>query len=310
MWSLLGPRGVDCLAWESFGHAWLADAVEELKLADVRPLTADYGELPDLGAVDPARDCVFAWNGTTSGVRVPDGSWIADDRSGLTLCDATSAVFAMRLPWPKLDVVTFSWQKVLGGEAQHGMLVLSPRALERLISYRPSWPIPKVLRLTKGGRLNDDIFSGGATNTPSLLCVEDYLDALRWSEEVGGLEGLIARCERNHEALMRWVDATPWVEPLASRPEIRSTTSVCLKVIDPWFVGLPLEGRWAFIKRLTRLLEGEGVAYDIAAYRDAPPGLRIWCGATVEVADIEALTPWLEWAYRELRSRSAPESPT
>jgi phosphoserine aminotransferase len=297
MWSLLGARGVDIVAFESFGQGWLADITKELKLEDVRRLEAPYGELPDLSSVSPERDVVVCWNGTTSGVRVPDGEWIADDREGLVLCDATSAAFAMDLPWRKLDVVTWSWQKVLGGEAQHGMLVLSPRAVQRLESYTPPWPIPKIFRLTKGGRLNEGIFRGETINTPSMLAVEDALDGLAWAESIGGLPALIGRAERNLDALEDWVERTAWVDFLAARPEIRSPTSVCLKIVDPAFEALDDAGRQGYVRRMTRLLEEEKVAYDIAGYRDAPAGLRIWCGATVETADIEALLPWLDWAF-------------
>lgn len=305
MWSLLGARGVDVIAFESFGEGWLTDVEKQLKLKDVRALTARYGELPDLAEVDPGRDVVFCWNGTTSGVRVPDGAWIADDRQGLTLCDATSAAFAMELPWPKLDVVTWSWQKVLGGEAQHGMLVLSPRAVQRLETHKPAWPLPKIFRLTKGGKLIEGIFQGETINTPSMLAVEDALDGLRWAEDLGGLPALIARCERNLEALEAWVERTPWVEFLAEHREIRSPTSVCLAITDPAFVALAEDGQQRFVKDMTGLLAEQKVAYDIASYRDAPAGLRIWCGATVETADVEALLPWLDWAFAETKRRLA-----
>jgi phosphoserine aminotransferase len=303
MWSLLGPRGVDVIAFESFGQGWLTDIEKQLRLHDVRALQAHYGALPDLAQADPARDVVFCWNGTTSGVRVPDGSWIRDDRQGLTLCDATSAAFAMDLPWPKLDVVTWSWQKVLGGEGQHGMLVLSPRAVERLETHKPAWPLPKIFRLTKGGKLIEGIFKGETINTPSMLAVEDALDGLRWAESVGGLDGLIARCERNLAVLETWVERTPWAAFLAERQEIRSPTSVCLAITDPAFTALDEAGQQGFVKDLTRLLAEQKVAYDIQAYRDAPPGLRIWCGATVETGDLEALMPWLDWAFAEIRGR-------
>ncbi len=304
LWSLLGARGVDLLAWESFGSGWVTDVTKQLKLADVRALTADYGELPDLTAVDFERDVVFAWNGTTSGVRVPDGDWIPDDRSGLTICDATSAVFAMELPWAKLDVVTWSWQKLLGGEAAHGMLALSPRAVERLESYTPPWPLPKIFRMTKAGKLIEGIFSGATINTPSMLCVEDAVDALAWVEGLGGRSELQARSEANLASIARWVDATPWVDFLATRPEIRSCTSICLRIVDPWFQGLGADERAATAKALVSLLDGEGVAFDIGSYRDAPPGLRIWGGATVENDDIEALLPWLDWAFAETKGRA------
>ncbi len=297
MWSLLGERGVDALGWESFGKGWVADAAGQLELEDLRVMEADYGELPDLGRVDPDRDVVFTWNGTTSGVRVPDGDWIAGDRAGLILCDATSAVFAQPLPWAKLDVVTYSWQKALGGEAAHGMLILGPRAVERLESYTPTWPLPKVFRLTKGGKLNEGIFRGSTINTPSMLCVEDYLDALAWAKALGGLEALHARADSNLAAVAAWVERTPWVDFLAGDPAIRSNTSVCLKIVDPAFTALESGRRPSVPKRIATLLETEGVAYDVGSYRAAPPGLRIWCGATVESADVEALLPWLDWAY-------------
>lgn len=300
MWSLLGERPVDVLAWESFGQEWVADVTKQLRL-DARVLSAPYGALPDLGQVDFARDVVFPWNGTTSGVRVPGGDWIPATRAGLVLCDATSAVFAMELPWEKLDVVTWSWQKVLGGEAAHGMLALSPRAVARAESYTPAWPLPKIFRLAKKGRLDDALFEGSTINTPSMLCVEDALDGLVWAESVGGLPGLVARAEANLEAVAAWVARTPWVEFLASDPATRSCTSICLRVADPWFVGLDEKAQGEVIKRLCGLLEKEGVAYDVASYRDAPPGLRIWGGATVERADVEALLPWLDWAWLETR---------
>ncbi|MBW2426462.1 MAG: phosphoserine transaminase, partial [Deltaproteobacteria bacterium] len=293
LWSVLGARGVDLLAWESFGAGWVSDAVKQLRLEDHRVLEADYGELPDLAAVDFERDVVFTWNGTTSGVRVPDADWIASDRRGLTICDATSAVFAMPLAWEKLDVVTWSWQKVLGGEAAHGMLALSPRAVERLESYEPPWPLPKIFRLTKGGKLNASIFEGSTINTPSMLCVEDALDALRWAESLGGLPALIERCERNLGAVARWVEASAWVDFLARVPETRSTTSICLQIADAWAEGRSKEEVGAAVKRVVRSLDEEDIAYDIGAYRDAPAGLRLWGGATVETTDLEALLPWL-----------------
>jgi phosphoserine aminotransferase len=297
LWSLLGARGVDVLAWESFGKGWVTDVVKQLKIADARVLEADYGALPDLAGVDFARDVVFTWNGTTSGVRVPNGDWIAEDRAGLTICDATSAAFAMSLPWDKLDVVTYSWQKVLGGEAQHGMLILSPRAVERLESYTPSWPLPKIFRMTKSGKINEGIFRGETINTPSMLCVEDALDGLAWAESVDGLTGLIARAEGNLAAVSEWVARTPWVDFLAEAPSTRSCTSICLKIVDPRVAGRPADDQRAFAKAMTKALADEGIAYDIDAYRDAPPGLRVWGGATVERADVEALTPWLDWAF-------------
>ena len=301
LWSLLGPRGVDVLAWESFGRGWANDVVNQLKLSDVRVLEADYGHLPDLAQVDPRRDAVFTWNGTTSGVRVPDGDWVADDREGLTICDATSAVFAMDLPWRKLDVVTWSWQKVLGGEAAHGMLALSPRAVERLESYRPPWPLPKIFRLTKGGKLNEGIFRGAPINTPSMLCVEDALDGLAWVESLGGLPALIDRAEANLALVADWVARSDWAAFLAAEPATRSCTSICLNIVDPWFTSLAPADQSAVTKALVGLLEAEGVGYDLGAYRDAPPGLRLWGGATVARDDIAALLPWLDWAYATVR---------
>ncbi|MEQ8510568.1 MAG: phosphoserine transaminase [Rhodospirillaceae bacterium] len=300
MWSMLGERGVDMLAWESFGDGWVTDVVKQLKLKDTRTLKADYGQLPDLSVVDFDRDVIFTWNGTTSGVRVPDGNWIPDDRKGLTFCDATSAVFAMDLPWQKLDVTTYSWQKVLGGEAQHGMLVLSPRAVERLESYSPPWPMPKLFRMAKGGEFDASIFSGATINTVSMLCVEDALDALKWVQSVGGQIGVQKRSEDNLAALSAWVEKTSWVEFLASNPAERSCTSICLIITADWFKVLPVDGQEAAAKKVVSLLDGEGAAFDIGAYRDAPPGLRIWGGATVETKDIEALCPWLEWAYEQV----------
>ncbi len=297
MWTLLGARPVDVLAWESFGEGWVTDAVKQLKLADARVLKAPYGGIVDFGQVDFDHDVVFTWNGTTSGVRVADGTRIPGNRAGLTICDATSAAFAQALPWEALDVVTFSWQKALGGEAAHGMIVLGPRAVERLVAFTPPRPLPKLFRLVSGGKLSEGIFKGETINTPSMLCVEDYLDALRWGRSVGGLAGLIGRADRNAAALDAWVRRTPWVANLAERPEIQSNTSVCLKVVDPVVTSQPAETQAAFAKDLASLLEKEGVALDIASYRDAPPGLRIWCGATVETADVEALTEWLDWAY-------------
>ena len=302
LWSLLGARPVTMLAWESFGEGWVTDVQRQLKLKDVTVINAPYGELPDLGKVDFSNDVVFTWNGTTSGVRVPNGEWIAPKRQGLTICDATSAAFAQRLDWPKLDVVTFSWQKALGGEGAHGMLILSPRAVDRLETYKPAWPLPKIFRLTKGGKLNEGVFAGETINTPSMLCVEDYLDALQWAKSLGGLSATVARSDANAKALSDWVAATPWVGHLAKNPNERSNTSVCLTVADPAVVRLSGDDQAAFAKTLAGLLEKEGVAYDIAYYRDAPPGLRIWCGATVERSDIEALTPWLDWAFAEAKA--------
>ena len=297
MWSLLGARGVDMLAWESFGSGWVSDVTKQLKLDNARILEADYGELPNLGQVDFNNDVVFTWNGTTSGVRVPNADWIPADRAGLTICDATSAVFAQDVDWAKLDVVTYSWQKVLGGEAAHGMLILSPRAVERLESYTPSWPLPKIFRMTKGGKLIEGIFTGATINTPSMLCVEDYLDALKWAEEIGGLGAMIARADANLATLAGWVEATDWVGFLAEDAAIRSNTSVCLKIVDPAVLALSDEDQAALAKKIASLLDAEGVAYDIGAYRDAPSGLRIWAGATIENTDLEALLPWLDWAF-------------
>ncbi len=302
LWSLLGARPVTMLTWESFGDGWVTDVEKQLKLKDVTVLRAPYGELPDLSKVDFSSDVVFTWNGTTSGVRVPDGDWISAKREGLTICDATSAAFAQRLDWPKLDVVTFSWQKALGGEAAHGMLVLSPRAVARLESHKPAWPLPKIFRLTKGGKLNEGIFAGETINTPSMLCVEDYLDTLAWAKSIGGLTATMARSDANAKALADWVAVTPWIAHLAKNARERSNTSVCLKVADVAVTRLSSEEQAAFAKNLAGLLEKEGVAYDIAYYRDAPPGLRIWCGATVETRDIEALTPWLDWAFAQTKA--------
>jgi phosphoserine aminotransferase len=299
MWNLLGARNVDVLAWESFGAGWVTDIEKQLKLDGVRVLKAAYGELPDLDDVEPDHDVVFTWNGTTSGVRVPDGDWIASDRKGLTFCDATSAAFAMPLPWDKLDVTTYSWQKVLGGEAQHGMIMLSPRAVERLESYVPPWPLPKIFRLTKGGALIDGVFKGETINTPSMLAVEDALDGLRWAEAIGGLNALVERTDANFETIANWVGRTDWVDFLASDPATRSPTSICLQIVDPVIAALSRDQQSALIKDLTSRLAEEEVAYDIGGYRDAPPGLRIWGGATVETSDIDALLPWLDWAFDE-----------
>jgi phosphoserine aminotransferase len=301
LWSLLGPRGVDVLAWEAFSREWVTDIVDQLKIENVRALLAPYGELPDLGQVDWRRDVVFAWNGTTSGVRVPNADWIAGDREGLTICDATSAVFAQEIDWTKLDAATFSWQKVPGGEAQHGMLILSPRAVERLESYTPPWPLPKLFRMTESGRLNEGLFAGSTINTPSMLCLEDYLDALDWIESVGGLEGTIARSNANAAVLSAWIERTPWVDFLARVPATRSNTSVCLKIVDPDLAALPPERRDAVPAAMAALLDAEDAAKDIASHRGAPPGLRIWTGATVEQSDVEALTPWLDWAFAEVK---------
>lgn len=300
LWSLLGPRPVQLLAFESFGKDWVTDVTKQLKLPNVEVLEAPYGRLPDLAQVRPDADLVFTWNGTTSGVRVPNGDFIAADREGLTICDATSAAFAQDLDWAKLDVVTYSWQKALGGEAAHGVLILSPRAVERLESHTPAWPMPKLFRMTKGGKLNEEIFEGATINTPSMLCVEDYLDALDWADTVGGLAGLKARADANFKAVADWVDQTHWVKFLAEAPETRSNTSVCLKVVDPRVVTLSPDAQAEFAKKLAGALEKEGVAFDIGGYRDAPPGLRIWCGCTVETDDVRALTPWLDWAFHTL----------
>jgi phosphoserine aminotransferase len=301
MWSLLGARPITMLAWESFGEGWVTDVAKQLKLKDVKTLKAGYGELPDLSKVDFATDVVFTWNGTTSGVRVPNADWIAADRKGLTICDATSACFSQPLDFAKLDVVTFSWQKALGGEAAHGMLILSPRAVERLTTYTPPWPLPKIFRLTSNGKLIEGVFAGETINTPSMLCVEDYLDALSWGKSVGGLKGLIARSNANAKVIADWAARTPWIDFLAKDPALRSNTSVCLKVVDPAIMALAPDAQAAFVKALAAALEKEGVAYDIDAYRDAPPGLRIWCGATVEAHDVEALTQWLDWAFAKTK---------
>ncbi len=302
LWSLLGARGVDMVAWESFGAGWVTDVVKQLKLEDVRTFEAPYGEIVDFSQVDFDRDVVFTWNGTTSGARVPNADFIPEDRQGLTICDATSAAFAQDLDFAKLDVVTFSWQKVLGGEGAHGILILSPRAVERLETYKPAWPLPKIFRLTKGGKLIEGIFVGETINTPSMLCVEDYLDALHWAQSVGGLKGLVARADKNFDILNRFVENSTWLANLAGQPEIRSNTSVCLKIVDPEIVALPQDQQAAFAKGIVNLLDKEGVAFDIGAYRDAPSGLRIWTGATVEASDVEALTHWLDWAFAEQKS--------
>ena len=302
LWSLLGARGVDLLAWESFGEGWVSDVVKQLKLKDARTLKADYGKLPDLGEVNFDNDVVFTWNGTTSGVRVPNADWIPADRKGLTICDATSAAFAQDLAWPKLDVVTFSWQKVLGGEAAHGMLILSPRAVERLESYTPAWPMPKIFRMTKGGKLIEGIFKGETINTPSMIAVEDYLDALDWAASIGGLKSLIGRADANAAVIAEWASRTAWVDFLAEKVDTRSNTSVCLKVVDPDVTALSDDDQAAFAKKIADRLDKEGVANDNAGYRDAPAGLRIWAGATVETSDMRALMPWLDWAYAEAKA--------
>jgi len=302
LWSLLGPRPVDVFAWETFGKEWVTDCVKQLKPLQTRTFVADFGRLPDLSQADGRHDIVFTWNGTTSGAIVPNGDWIDDGRQGLTICDATSSVFAVPMPWHKLDVVTFSWQKVLGGEAQHGILVLSPRAVERLESHKPAWPLPKIFRLTKEGKLNRGIFEGETINTPSMMCVEDALDAMAWAASVGGAQGLARRTQDNFRALSQWVERTPWIDFLTSDPAWRSPTSVCMKLADPALTSMSLEQQTVFCKRLTSMLEKEGVAYDIASYRDAPPGLRVWCGATIESDDIKALVEWLDWAYSAVRA--------
>lgn len=302
LWSVLGPRGVDMLAWESFGSGWITDVVKQLEIEDHRVIEADYGQLPDLGRVDFKRDVVFTWNGTTSGVRVPNADWIASDREGLTICDATSAAFAMDLDWDKLDAVTWSWQKALGGEAAHGMLALSPRAVARLESHTPDWPMPKIFRLTKAGKLNQSIFEGSTINTPSMLCVEDALDGLAWAKSVGGLDGLMARSKANLDVVSGWVENSDWADFLAEEPATRSSTSICLRIVDEWAAGRDTQEIAATIKAAAKILDAEGVAFDIGSYRDAPPGLRLWGGATVESSDLEALLPWLDWAWSEAKT--------
>ena len=306
LWSLLGPRGIDVLAWESFGSGWAGDITKELKLKDVRSLKAGYGALPDLTQVDWTRDVVFTWNGTTSGVKVPNGDWIKADREGLAICDATSAVFAMDLPWNKLDVVTWSWQKATGGEAAHGMIVLSPRAVQRLETYTPAWPLPKIFRMAKDGKLSEGIFKGETINTPSMLCVEDIIDGLKWGQSVGGRAGMKARSEANLKVLADWVAKSDWAGFLCGDAAARSNTSICLKIVDPWFTALGEKDQEAVAKQVAAVLEKEGVALDIGAYRDAPPGLRIWGGATVETSDIQALTPWLDWAFAQVKAGFKP----
>ena len=305
LWSLLGPKPVDLFAWESFSEDWVTDTVKQLKIKDARVFKAPYGQLPDMMQYNPAHDAVFVWNGTTSGVKVPNGDWIADNREGLTICDATSAAFAMELPWDKLDVVTFSWQKVLGGEAAHGVLILSPRAVARLESYTPPWPMPKIFRMTqskdKGGKIVEGIFEGETINTPSMVAVEDYLDALNWAQSVGGLNGLIQRSNANLKVLEDWAAKSDWAGFLAQDKTTRSNTSVCIKVTDPWFESLSDDAKADAAKKIATLLDKEGVALDIAGYRAAPAGLRIWCGATVDQSDIAALTPWLDWAWAQVK---------
>ncbi|MFZ1174334.1 MAG: phosphoserine transaminase [Bradyrhizobium sp.] len=303
LWSLLGARPVTTISWESFGETWTGDVINQLKLKDVTKLAATYGEIPDLSKVDPASDIVFTWNGTTSGVRVPNADWISAKREGLAICDATSAAFAQPLDWPKLDVVTFSWQKALGGEAGHGMIALSPRAVERLESYKPAWPLPKIFRMTKGGKLNEGIFVGETINTPSMLCVEDYLDALNWAKSVGGLKALMARADANLKVLADWQAKTPWIDFLARTPAIRSNTSVCMKVTDPVIASLTSDAQIDFIKKMVGLVEKESAGYDFAGHRDAPAGLRIWCGATIETSDVALLTQWIDWAFAETKAQ-------
>ena len=305
LWNLLGARPVDILAHESFSAGWANDILKQLKLTDASVIEAPYGRLPDLSRVNPAHDLVLAWNGTTSGVRYENADFIAADREGLVICDATSAAFAMELPWRKLDVVTWSWQKVLGGEAAHGMLALSPRAVERLLTYKPAWPLPKIFRLTSGGKLTEGVYAGETINTPSLLCAEDALDGLRWAQSIGGLPALIGRCEASLKAIADWVARSPWAGFLAEVPAQRSCTSVCLTVTAPWFLALDAAGRAKAAKRMAALLEQEGVAYDIASYRDAPPGLRIWTGATIDPVDVTLLLPWLDWAEAQVRAELA-----
>jgi len=302
LWSLLGARGVDMLAWESFGSGWVTDVLKQLKIENANTLTADYGRIPDLSKVNFSNDVVFTWNGTTSGVKVPNGDWIPSDREGLTICDATSAAFAMELPWDKLDVVTWSWQKVMGGEAAHGMIVLSPRAIERIESYTPDWPLPKIFRLSKGGQLIKGIFEGATVNTVSMLCVEDALDGLRWAEGLGGLPALIERSQKNLRTVEKWVEASEWVDFLADEPSQRSSTSICLKFVEPWYQKLSEEDQERYAKKIVSIIQDENVAYDFGSYRDAPTGIRIWGGATVDASDIEALLPWLDWAKEEAKN--------
>ncbi len=303
LWSMLGARGVDVFAWENFSSDWMKDICDHLKLDDVRTFEADYGQLPDLSQADPKRDIVFAWNGTTSGVCVPDADWIADDREGLAICDATSAVFAYDMPWDKLDVVTWSWQKVLGSEAAHGMLVLSPRAVERLESYKPNRPLPKIFRMTKGGQINKGIFEGETINTPSMLAIADVLDALGWVKEIGGVEATMQRSQASLDAISAWVDNSDWAEFLAEEERFRSRTSICLKIKDPWFTVLSADEQAAFAKSMLKMLDADGIAYDLGAYRTAPAGVRIWAGATVEPSDVAALLPWLDWAYAAQKAK-------
>ncbi|MBV6624689.1 MAG: phosphoserine transaminase [Rivularia sp. (in: Bacteria)] len=305
MWTLLGERGVDVVAWESFGKGWVTDAVKQLKLKDINTYEADYGQIPDLSAVDTDRDVVFTWNGTTSGVKVPDGDWIKDNRQGLTICDATSAAFAMEIPWHKIDVLTYSWQKVMGGEAAHGVIILSPRAVARLESYTPDRPLPKIFRLTKGGKLIEGIFEGSTINTPSMLCVEDAIDGLKWAKSIGGLSKLIERSNNNLLVLEDWVAKSDWIDFLVEDKSLRSNTSICLKIVDKWYKSLSKDEQAAKAKELVGLMAKEKVAYDIGSYRDAPPGLRIWGGATVESKDMEALTHWLDWGFNQIKQQAS-----
>ncbi len=304
MWTMLGARSVDVFGWETFGNVWVTDIVDNLKLENARSFGAPYGELPDFSNYNPDHDVVFTWNGTTSGVMVPDGNFIPDDRTGLTICDATSAIFAMDIPFEKLDVITYSWQKVLGGEAQHGVMILSPRAIQRLETYTPPWPLPKLFRLVKGGKVDPELFQGSTINTPSMLCLEDYLDALGWVKSIGGLKGTISRTRQNAAVIDTWVTKTPWVDYLCGNPAHRSTTSVCLKIVDPWFLKMAEADRKGFVSKFVKLMEAEHAGYDIGAYRAAPPGLRIWAGATVEAADLKALVPWLDWGYETLKKEN------
>jgi len=304
LWSLLGERGVDVVAFEAFGNDWATDLEKQLKISDLKIHKADYGKLPDLAKVDCDRDVVFTWNGTTSGVKIPNADWIKDNRKGFTICDATSAVFAMELPWKKLDVITYSWQKAMGGEAAHGVLILSPRAVARLESYKPTWPLPKIFRMTKGGKIIEGLFKGETINTPSMLCVEDAIDGLKWAESIGGLKGLVKRSEENLRVLADWVAKTPWIEFLAENLGTISSTSVCFKIVDPWYSGLTKDDQAAKAKEFASILEKENVAYDIGGYRDAPPGIRIWCGSTVESNDIRALLPWLDWAFEAIKDKA------
>ncbi|MCE7886645.1 MAG: phosphoserine transaminase [Alphaproteobacteria bacterium PRO2] len=308
LWSLLGPRPVDVFAWESFSRDWLVDVTKELKIKDAMAYDAKFGELPDLSKARKNADIVFAWNGTTSGVRVPDANWIADDREGITICDATSAVFAYDMPWSKLDVTTWSWQKVLGGEAAHGMIVLSPRAVQRLESYTPPWPMPKTFRMLKKGKLNDGIFTGETINTPSMLAVADCLDSLKWVQSIGGLKATMKRCEENSSVVNQWIEKSPFVDFLAQDPKTRSRTSVCMRFNEPWFTALDEESQQAFVKDVTKALESEKAAYDAGSYRDAPAGLRIWCGSTVEADDVRAVLPWVEWAYETAKAQRAKKA--